>query len=606
MSETASGQAPRYRAFISYSHRDAVFGRRLHRRLEGYVLPRRLSEDAARRLTPIFRDRDELSAARDLSAEVRAALADSACLIVVCSPAAVASPWVSREIDTFRALHPDRPVLAALAAGQPGQAFPAALAADGVEPLAADFRREGDGSRLALLKLVAGIAGVGLDALVQRDAQRRIARVMAVTAAALAAMLAMTLMTIVAVTSRADAERQRAEAERQRAKAEELVEFMLTDLRENLKGVGRLDVLTAANRKALDYYAGQDLERLPPTALEQRARILQAMGEDDERRGELDRALAQFVEARRTTSALLDRTPADPQRIFAHAQSEYWVAFIDWRRERFSAAQAGFQRYAALANRLLAADPNKPEWRMEAGYAQTNLGALALRDRNDPASARDHFLKTLVHFRAAASRAPDEVETLRMIADTQAWLADSERALGRFEPARASRREEASLLRGLQADDPRNAVYARDLLGNALGMAQIDLDAGQPRAAATRLADAYAQAGQQARADPADQKIAKQKIVLGAVLARASHVAGAPPAAAAPLLADCRTPVARADAELRDICALVAALTYGPADPAAWTYVRAHQARLANTRRTARWGLNLSRLLKEIPQTEER
>ncbi|MCC6924607.1 hypothetical protein [Novosphingobium sp.] len=41
--------------------------------------------------------------------------------------------------------------------------------------------------------------------------------------------------------------RARAEAERQRAEAEGLVEFMLTDLRDKLKGVGRLDVMDAVN-----------------------------------------------------------------------------------------------------------------------------------------------------------------------------------------------------------------------------------------------------------------------------------------------------------------------------------------------------------------------
>ncbi len=130
---TDASEGARYRAFISYSHRDAAFGRRLHRRLESYVLPRRLAGQATargvvpRRLTPIFRDREELPAAHDLSEEVRAALAASEALIVVCSPAAAASPWVAREIETFRALHPDRPILAALAEGEPADAFPTAL-----------------------------------------------------------------------------------------------------------------------------------------------------------------------------------------------------------------------------------------------------------------------------------------------------------------------------------------------------------------------------------------------------------------------------------------------------------------------------------------------
>ena len=254
VTSVAETSATGYRAFISYSHRDSAFAARLHRRLEGYRLPTTLH--AGRRLTPIFKDREELPAAADLGAQVRAALSLSACLIVVCSPDAAASPWVAKEIETFRALHPDRPVLAALLRGEPAEAFPSALSAGGLEPLAADFRKQGDGERLALLKLAAGLAGVGVDQLVRRDALRRQRTVMAITALAAVGMLIMGAMTTFALAARA-------EAERQRASAEDLVDFMLTEMREGLKGAGSLPVQTKVNRRALTYYRGQDWRTLP-------------------------------------------------------------------------------------------------------------------------------------------------------------------------------------------------------------------------------------------------------------------------------------------------------------------------------------------------------
>uniref|UniRef100_UPI0030DAE404 toll/interleukin-1 receptor domain-containing protein n=1 Tax=uncultured Maricaulis sp. TaxID=174710 RepID=UPI0030DAE404 len=115
----------RYRAFISYSHRDQGFARWLHRQLETYVVPSHLvGREAAqgpvpRRLTPIFRDREDLAAAGDLTASVRDALTHSDALIVVCSPAAAASRWVNEEIRAYRHLNPAGTVLAAVLNGNP-------------------------------------------------------------------------------------------------------------------------------------------------------------------------------------------------------------------------------------------------------------------------------------------------------------------------------------------------------------------------------------------------------------------------------------------------------------------------------------------------------
>lgn len=119
----------------------------------------------------------------------------------------------------------------ALGSGEPAQAFPPAIAAGGEEPLAADLRSEGDGRRLGLLKFLAGLGGVLLGELVQRDARRRLRRVTAVTAMALVPVVALAVLAAIAL-------RARDEAQRQGATAEGLVEFMLTALRERLKEWG--------------------------------------------------------------------------------------------------------------------------------------------------------------------------------------------------------------------------------------------------------------------------------------------------------------------------------------------------------------------------------
>jgi hypothetical protein len=510
LAELPADDGSRYWAFISYSHRDAAFGRRLHRQLENYALPRRLvgretkQGTVPRKLAPIFRDREEFAAAHDLSAQVREALRQSRCLIVVCSPASAGSEWVSREIALFRELHPDRPILAAVRDGEPHECFPPALLGEdasgtAIEPLAADFRRGRDGEHLALLKLVAGVLGLGLDELVQRDATRRNQRVTAVTAGALLAMIVMGVLTAFALNARSEADRQRAEAEG-------LVEYMLTDLRDKLKGVGRLDVMTAVNERALKYYGDQDLSKLSADSLARRARIFHAMGEDDETRGSYISALAEFGEARRITAALLAEAPNDPERIFDHSQSVYWIGLADYDHGNYTAAQNGMLAYKALIERTLSLDPNNQKYRLNLGEADSSLCAVAVSAGKQAKAAVKFCIAALAETKAAAAQSklsPEEIAS--NVIDRHAWLADAYQASGSPAQAKAERLIEEQMVNDQIAKDPRNKDLRDTWITVQRALAQ--LEATENTASARkRLSNAIKSAGEMAKFDPANQR----------------------------------------------------------------------------------------------------
>src|SRR5260370_24470563 len=100
----------KYKAFITYSHQDRRVAEWLHKTIENYRVPKPLVAQPGRdgpvpeKMFPVFRDRDELSSSPDLSVSIRDALAQSAYLIVLCSPPAAKSRWVNEEIIEFKRL----------------------------------------------------------------------------------------------------------------------------------------------------------------------------------------------------------------------------------------------------------------------------------------------------------------------------------------------------------------------------------------------------------------------------------------------------------------------------------------------------------------------
>lgn len=548
-----------FRAFVSYSHADRDFAARLQRRLESYRLPRRLADrvtplpgQTPGRIGPIFRDRADLSAAADLSQAVQDAIAQSSALVVVASPDAVQSRWVGREIALFRALNAAAPILVAHARGEPDQAFPESLRG-AAEPLAADFRREGDGPRLAFLKIVAGLAGLPLDALVQRDAQRRLRRVTAVTLGALLMALLMTATTVFALVSRA-------QAVHERTQAEGLIEFMLTDLRTKLRGVGRLDVMESVNQRAMAYYADQgDLSHLSDDSLARRAQILHAMGEDDGDRDQLADALAKFREAHRTTGALLARSPDDPTRIYGHSQSEFWLGSAALKLDQRDTAQQRFTEYARLSRQLVAIDPRNKDWQMEGGYAESNLGTLAFRS-DRPAEAQAAFERAGTHFVAARKLAPGDAGVVRDLADNHGWLADSLFAQQKFDRAYDERVRERSLILKLVEGDPQNANYARDLAESAIGLARIEVALGRRTEAIARLRATRAVVDTLAARDVENKRTARLRaaitLALADLLAADGPTAPDAPAIIADALKLCAAPFTVADGDdKRRMCA---------------------------------------------------
>ena len=530
----------RYWGFLSYSHDDRRAAERLHRALESYRIPARLVGldgpfgPVPARILPIFRDRDELKAGRSLGPEVEQALSVSRCLILLCSPASAASPWVEAEVAAFGKLNPEGPLFCVFLAGDPvakgreEDCLPAAAKArfnaiPGMGesgPVAVDLRPDHDGWRLAVHKIVAGLTGLPLDQLVQRDARRRHQRMAWLVAALAGIAFVLGALAIMAYQARD-------EARSQRAQAEGLIEFMLVDLRKQLEPAGRLDALDAVGARALSYYDQQPLTSLDSDSLGRRASALHLIGEIHQRRGDIKAARVAFANASVATAESLSRDPSNPVRLYEHAQSVFWNGSIDWVYGDTAAAEKAFLQYARLARALSAQDPGNVEWLAEVGYAHSNLGMLLLAN-GQTAQAIPHFQQSLRINRKRATL-PGDTDVVQLdIAQDRSVLSSAHFVSRQLALAIAEREEELDVYARLLSADPDNALVKERKMSSHRFMGEMALSSGELEAAKLHIDRSMQLAQEQSKLDSENitwqQSLAKSLLLASEQARRAGKI----------------------------------------------------------------------------------
>lgn len=256
------------------------------------------------------------------------------------------------------------------------------------------------------------------------------------------------------------ANRARDDAERHRLQAEGLLGFMLGELTERLRPLGRLDVLDAIGQEASAYFASASGTDDGPEARLLRSRTLRQLGELRVARADATAALDAFERA-----AALARAVASPE----HAQgwtelgtAAFWIGQVHYRQRNFDAAHAAWSEYLHASERLVALQPDAPDAWLELSYARNNLGTLESgRGRFEP--ARAHFEASLALKRRVQAARPDDATLAAELADTLSWIAGTEEALGGLAEADTHYVQAAGIVARLQNAAPGDLVWSHRL-----------------------------------------------------------------------------------------------------------------------------------------------
>ena len=233
----------------------------------------------------------------------------------------------------------------------------------------------------------------------------------------------------------AQAQQTRALAESARSEAEKLIVFLLDDFYLELEPVGRLDIVAALARRAVDYYAALPAELRSRETDRNRALALVRYGaalRTQSRLDESEKALSEAVDVLGRLRAQGDRSEATAIGLGVGLVSEARVAGSQNRiPEERQFVQQGVDVLKPLAT---AATPSIP-LRRAYGLAMTYLGFTQLRT-NEEESAVKTLADAREAYRSIDGLKVDDVPAAVAYAEASSWQMQALQAVGRLDESR--------------------------------------------------------------------------------------------------------------------------------------------------------------------------
>ncbi|MGO9062165.1 MAG: TIR domain-containing protein, partial [Candidatus Binataceae bacterium] len=408
----------KYRAFLSYSHRDRSWGKWLHTALESYRVDRDLVGretpvgPVPKTLRPIFRDREDFSAGHSLTEQTLAALEASQFLIVLCSPNAAQSRYVNEEVRRFKIMGRSDRVIPIIVDGQPGspdrECFPQALrfkvgpdgkvTEEAQEPIAADARREGDGRQIAKQKTIAGLLGLPLDEIVRRTERAR-KRANAFWGAFAGLFL---LLAVAAGGSAVYAYQKLFQSEERLDSAIEIAYGFVAEATEISDRFGvPIEVSLGLLRRAevaLDALITRGADSY--SLRYRKALMLISFCDNYEKLGQTGEALSRATEARGLLQNLLASDPTNADWRLSLARAEIYVGVYLDRGRKLSAALESFRDGLAVGEQLLRDEPNNLDVVTTVARILVDIGSIQLfqGSSSDAMASYTQALRTMVRF----------------------------------------------------------------------------------------------------------------------------------------------------------------------------------------------------------------
>jgi tetratricopeptide (TPR) repeat protein/tRNA A-37 threonylcarbamoyl transferase component Bud32 len=351
------------------------------------------------------------------------------------------------------------------------------------------------------------------------DAPRRRNRNVIAATIALAAVLGAVKYTVDLSRERNAAIAARDEAQQRRGQAENLIGFMVGDLRAKLTAVGRLEILDNVGKEALKYFASVPSATLTDEELFRRSQALHQLGQVLQARNDTAAALKAYEDSLEQATEVVRRQPDNAEWQLGLGTSHFYVGDVKMRSGDLKTALGHFRAYQLIAEKLVAKDPTNVTYRLEQSYGHSNVAAI-LQRQGDLQGAREELLKTTRLELALAAQKPDDTTLQTSRANTLDRLGLIHDALGELAAANAAFVQEIEIHDGMLAKDPRNTRVRRRRVVGLIFRGDVLRAIGETDEAQGILEHALQEAHSLSSFDPANADWRRDVAVTESALAR--------------------------------------------------------------------------------------
>ena len=247
-----------------------------------------------------------------------------------------------------------------------------------------------------------------------------------------------------------------------RSNAENLISFILSDLKEKLEPIGKIELLNIVGSQTLEYFNLAGTDNLTGKSLIQWLDALSILGQVNIKARDYPLANAYFKQSKQAVeNALLD--DVNNIKLLEHAMlTNYWLGYLHYLNQDYLNAKPLFENYLTFANQLVKLEPHQVNWQLEQSYAFNNLGTLAYE--NAELTLADNYFEQSRRIKHHIFELdPTNLSAAIDLSDTLSWQASVKEKLGLLTIASQYYLEALTLARMVSESESNNIEFLTNL-----------------------------------------------------------------------------------------------------------------------------------------------